>query len=429
MSQRKRIGLREVRALGPGERIWDTAVTGFAVRRQKSEAVTYLVKYRTADGRQRWQTIGRHGSPWTPETARDKARELLGEVVKGFDPAGAKRAARKAITVAELCDAYFADAEAGRVLTRNKEPKKPSTLAIDKGRIERHIKPLLGSLLVTAITRDDVDQFLHGVAEGRTASRTRTGKRRGLARVTGGRTAATRAVGLLGAIFTYAVRRRMRPNNPVHGVERFADRKRERRLNDDEYAALGAALRRGEAEGIWPAAIAVARFLALTGWRSGEALGLRWSDLDLPRRTVLLADTKTGRSIRPLAHAACDVLKFMPHSGNDRVFPPSRGGAETVLHFKKFWPRFIKLGGLPAGITPHVLRHSLTSLAADLGYSEPTIAALVGHKGRSITSRYVHSADAVLLAAADAVANRTAELMGERRSDAGVVELRVQPAA
>jgi integrase len=73
-----------------------------------------------------------------------------------------------------------------------------------------------------------------------------------------------------------------------------------------------------------------------------------------------------------------------------------------------------------------VLRHSFASLSADLGYSEPTIAALVGHKGRSITSRYVHSADAVLLAAADAVANRTAELMGEARPSEGVIELRRQ---
>ncbi len=367
--------------------------------------------------------IGRHGSPWTPEEARDRARRLIGMAKDGADPAAEKRAARNAQTVAQLCDAYLADAEAGRVLTRSKEPKKASTLAIDKGRIERHIKPLLGSLAVAAVTRDDVERFLHDVAEGRTAGKTKTAKKRGLARVTGGRTAATRAVGLLGAIYTYAIRRGMRADNPAHGVERFADRQRDRRLSDDEYAALGVALRQGEAEGIWPAAIAAARFLALTGWRSGEALGLRWSEVDVARRTATLSDTKTGRSIRPLAHAACDVLGILPRSGNDRVFPASRGDAETVLHFKKFWPRLAKLGGLPAEITPHVLRHSLTSLAADLGYSEPTIAALVGHKGRSITSRYVHSADKVLLAAADAVANRMMELMGEPKLQAEVVPL------
>ena len=72
-----------------------------------------------------------------------------------------------------------------------------------------------------------------------------------------------------------------------------------------------------------------------------------------------------------------------------------------------------------------MLRHSFTSLAADLGHSEPTIAALVGHKGRTVTSRYVHAADAVLLAAADVVADRTAELMGGKTWSAEVLPLRV----
>jgi integrase len=92
--------------------------------------------------------------------------------------------------------------------------------------------------------------------------------------------------------------------------------------------------------------------------------------------------------------------------------------------FKKLWKRIAKLGGLPPDVTPHVLRHSFASLAADLGYSEPVIAALVGHQGRSTTSRYLHSADTVLLAAADAVANRTAELMVDARRNAEVITLR-----
>jgi integrase len=348
----------------------------------------------------------------------------LGEIVQGGDPAAEKRAVRKALTVAELCDLYLADAEAGRVLTRNRTAKKASTLVIDKGRIERHIKPLLGTLTCASVTRDDVDRFMYDVAEGRTAIRAKTARKRGLARVTGGQTAATRAVGLLGAIFSYAVRRGMRADNPAHGIQRFADRKRERRLSDHEYAALGRAFREADTAGIWPPAVVVGRLLALSGWRSGEALRLNWSDLDLARRTAILADSKTGRSVRPLSHAACDLLRNLPRMGADRVFPASRGGADTVLHFKKFWPRISRLGCLPQDVTPHVLRHSFASLAADLGYSEPTIAALVGHKGQTITSRYVHSADAVLLAAADAIANRTAELMGDATPEAEIVPLR-----
>ena len=81
--------------------------------------------------------------------------------------------------------------------------------------------------------------------------------------------------------------------------------------------------------------------------------------------------------------------------------------------FKKMWKKTAKFGELPADITPHTLRHSFASVAADLGYSDITIGALIGHKGRSMTSRYAHGADTVLLAAADAVANRVCELMGE----------------
>ena len=62
MTEKKRIGLREVRALKSGETIWDAAVTGFHARRQQGVAVTYSVFYRTKEGRQRWQKIGRHGA-------------------------------------------------------------------------------------------------------------------------------------------------------------------------------------------------------------------------------------------------------------------------------------------------------------------------------------------------------------------------------
>ena len=157
------------------------------------------------------------------------------------------RRKRKAATVAELCDLYLADAEAGRLLTRRQTSKKASTLATDRGRIDRHIKPLLGRLSVAAVTREDVDGFMHAVAEGKTAGKTKTAKKRGLAHVRGGRGTASRTVGLLGAIFSYAVRHRMRADNPVRGVMRFADGKRERRLSDAEYNALGAALRKAEA--------------------------------------------------------------------------------------------------------------------------------------------------------------------------------------
>jgi integrase len=421
MGERKRIGLRDVRALQPGQVIWDAAVPGFGARRQK-DAVAYMVLFRTAEGRKRWQTIGRHGAPWTPEQAREEARRLLGDVAKGIDPAAEKQAKRRAVTVAELCDQYWADAEAGRLLVRGGRPKKALTLASDRGRIEGHIKPLLGRLAVAAVTRQDVEQFMHAVAAGKTAQSRKT-KPRGVSKVRGGQGVATRTVGLLGGILAYAVKRGLRGDNPAHGVEKFAENRRERRLTEAEYAALGAGLRQAEVT-IWPPAVACLRFLALTGWRSGEAVALRWQDVDLTRRTAILPDTKTGRSMRPLSHAACDLLRALPRLGDGAlVFPASRGDG-LMLGFKKFARRIVALAGLPADVTPHTLRHSFASLAADLGYSEPTIGALIGHKGQGITARYMHAADAVLLAAADAVARRTAELMGDAPAEAEVVPLR-----
>jgi integrase len=390
--------LKTIASLPPGSILWDKgAVTGFGARRQKGEAVAYLLKYRTAAGRQRWHTIGRHGAPWTPDMARAAARRLLVEVASGADPAGRKQAERKAATVADLCDEYLEAAKAGRILTRRKLAKKTSTLTTDASRISRHIKPLLGGLKVASVTRADVEQFHENVPGG-----------------------ASRTVGLLGGIFAFAIRRGLRADNPVRGVERRADGQRSRRLSETEYAALGSALRTLSKE--QPITTAAVRFLALTGWRRGEMLSLKWTEADLVTRTARLADTKTGASMRPLSHAACTVLRELPHL-SDLMFPASAGADKPMRGFPKAWARIARAAGLPPDVTPHTLRHSFASVAADLGFSELTIAALLGHKKVTITSRYAHHADAVLLQAADAVADRIGELLGEVRKEGNVIQL------
>src|SRR4051812_27692849 len=114
---RRRIGLRNVAALQPGMTLWDAAVIGFGARRRRGPQVSYIRVYRTADGRQRLITIGFHGSPWTPEAARQEALHLLGEVARGGDPLVDRRIRRTATTMVmrDLCARYLDDVEAGRL--------------------------------------------------------------------------------------------------------------------------------------------------------------------------------------------------------------------------------------------------------------------------------------------------------------------------
>ena len=418
MSKRTKITLRSVRSLKPGEEMWDSEVVGFTARRREGDT-SFCIVYRIGGQRRRY-TIGKLGA-LTPDQAREAAKKLLGDVAVGLDPQGDKLTLRGAATVAELCDQYLADGLAGRLIGRGGKPKKASTVAFDRGAIEGHIKPLLGSRTVVSVTKADITRFMHDVAEGKTAS-TRKTKPRGVSRIRGGRGIATRVTGLLGGVMSHALHRGLIESNPVSRVRKFAENPRERRLSDEEYRMLSTGLRASEKK-VWPPAIAALKFLALSGWRSGEALGLRWPHVDLVTRAARLDDTKTGKSMRPLSHAACDLLRSLPRN-NDLVFPAQRGTG-PMGGFKRHAKNIIAKAGLPADVTPHTLRHSFASVAHDLQYSDATIGMLIGHKGKATTtSRYVHGADAVLLAAADLVASKIVALMGDAKSDNKVIELR-----
>jgi hypothetical protein len=67
--RRSKLGLRDLRSVQPGQKIWDGSVSGFGARRQDGGVISYIVVYRTREGRQRTYTIGKHGSPWSPDTA------------------------------------------------------------------------------------------------------------------------------------------------------------------------------------------------------------------------------------------------------------------------------------------------------------------------------------------------------------------------
>lgn len=405
---RARISKRIVDEARPGERdvfVWDTAVSGFGLKVTPSGRKVYLFQYRVpGKAAPERATIGTHGDPWTADRARDEAERLRGDVKRGISPRERARRrvdeARRAITVAELCERYLDEGVA---------TKKPSTLSADRGRIRRHIVPLLGKRRVADITPADVRRFLSDVASGKTASDERTGPR-GRAIVTGGRGTATRTVGLLGGIFSFAVQEGIRPDNPVRGVKRFADRKCERFLSEAELRRLGESLAAAEAEGENRTAIAAIRALILTGCRLSEVLRLRWAEVDLTRAVLRLGDSKTGAKAIVLGAAAAELLASMPHEvGNPFVFP----GEKPQSHFvglPRIWTRVRRRAGL-ADVRLHDLRHSFASAGAGAAVGLLVIGKLLGHRDPKTTARYAHLADDPARVAADRIAGNIAEAL------------------
>jgi len=248
---------------------WCSDLAGFGVRVYPSGKRVFVAQVRV--GRvQRRVTIGPYG-PYTAETARKRAEEIIRAAAEGRDPQREKQDSRQAITVAELCDEYQKAARAGLVMTRFGRSKSPSTVAIDEGRIRRHIVPLIGNLPARDLRRADVQRMVDRIAAGKTATVVKT-KSRGKAVVTGGAGTAAKAAGLLGGIYTWAERRELIPEgvNPAHGVDRVAAKAKDRVLSADELRALGDVLRERAAE--LPAAVTILRLIALTGLRHNWSL-------------------------------------------------------------------------------------------------------------------------------------------------------------
>ncbi len=385
---------------------WDPELRGFGVQVMPSGLKSFVIQYRNCDERTRRIVIGRYGM-MTVEQARQLAREKLVAVSQGIDPAAVQNAA--AHTVGEICDWYLRDAAEGRILGRRNRPIKASTLAMDASRIETHVKPLLGNRRVRTLKLADIEGMQADIAKGKTA-KARVGSRGGA--TTGGDGVAARTVSTLHAIFEHGVRLGLIESNPARGVRKLASTPRERRLSTNEIAALGRAMRSLAAEHEHAIGLAAIRLLLLSGFRRLEALSLQRSWFDADACCVRFPDTKSGAQLRVIGRAAADLIAAQPdRPGSPHVFPADWGDGHFV-GVVRVLERVCARAEL-TGVTPHVLRHTFASVAGDLGFSELTIAALLGHAARGVTQRYVHI-DEALRVAADRISSEIAAQLDGR---------------
>jgi integrase len=392
-SIRARIGVNQVKQLRPGQILWDADLKGFCIRRRAGGTLTYAVKARVK-GRQTWITIGRHGSPWTPETARKRAQVLLGEVAEGHDPQQLKIKERAKLSVRQVFEQFMA----------HHGPKlKPRSRDAYQRLFDIHIKPAFGTRAIEDVTRMQVSRFHAKLAEKPAE--------------------ANFALACLSKFMSWAEEHSYRPerSNPCYKIPKYRILPRERFLTMEEFARLGRVLDQVEAddsEGIY--AIAAIRLLCLTGARLSEILTLKWSFVDLERGFLALPDSKTGNKVIQLSGPAIRLLTTLPRVKGNPFVIVGREDESCLVNLQKPWRRIRKLAGLEE-VRIHDLRHSFASVAAVTGgASLSMIGKLLGHTQPQTTARYTHLADDPLRKLNDTVGNAIGHALGvEARRTAG----------
>jgi integrase len=403
-----KLNKRSVDALTPPAEkqlvLWDSEIRGFGVRVLPSGLKTFIVQYRNIEGIKRRINLGRYGVI-TVDQARDLARIKIGAVAAGEDPADTMRQARSGMTVEELCTWYLTEARAGNILGRRNRPIKESSLKMDESRINTHIVPLLGKRVAKHLTIADVEQMQSAVKIGNTA-KPRSGGRGGKA--SGGPGVASRCLGTIQAILSHAKHKGLLAEHPTKGARKLAVNKKTRRLSVTEIEALGKAMAYALRNGESATGLAVIRTLILTGYRREEAQAMKRAWVHPEGGFVAFPDTKGDAQVRAIGPEALTVVMAQPEvAGNPHVFASlSSNGPFTAA--SACFQRVCKLAGIE-GATLHTLRHTFGSIAGELGFSELTIRAMLGHASQNVTQDYIHIDEALKLAVrrtSDEIAHR-----------------------
>ncbi|WP_242446137.1 tyrosine-type recombinase/integrase [Sphingopyxis lindanitolerans] len=361
-----KITKRSVDALissGQHDILWDDSIKGFGAKRTKAGAVSYVLQFRMGgrESKTRRYTIGSHGSPWTPATARAEAERLAILIAQGTDPGEAERQRRRE-SVDLAFDNYsdrFADACVGEGWRR-----------LVKRSLELHVKPVLGSKPLPNLTRIDIVAVFDRMPRAQIAN-------------------IRNVFAVLRRLLRWAVSRGDIDRSPMEGMETPPPVKpRDRWLSDEELGR------------IWMTAPnthscfgPIIRLLIVTGQRREEVSSLRWEELN--RKDLLWTlpgeRAKNGEPNRiPLNELAVAILDevagstIWPRSG--RMFTTSRGGRFTGYSKGK-----IKLDLLMSqdGREPlpdwrlHDLRRTLATGFQRLGVRFEVTEAVLNHVGGS----------------------------------------------
>jgi integrase len=338
-----KITKRLVDGLPAGGMVWDTGLKGFGVRRQR-EGAFYCLRYRL-NSLQYYRSIGRHGSPWTADEAREKAKRMLGEVAGGKHPAN---------ETAKLRDAETFGHEIERYLSRRKPGMKPRSFEEIERHLTAHAKPLHRARLpeidrrTIALRLAEIETYSGPVARNRVRSS-------------------------LSAFFSWCVKEGLIEANPVAGTAKADEGgSRERVLTEAELRSIWRALGDDDYG-------TIVRLLVLTAQRREEIGGLRWSEIDLDAGLIVLPPERTKNRREhslPMSPQVRAILSARPRNGREFVFGIGKGSFSGWSDAKAALDERCGV----EGFRTHDIRRSVaTGMADKLGVLPHIIEAILNH--------------------------------------------------
>ncbi len=364
------ITLRKLETLKPGEDVWDDKVKGFGARRQTASGTVSFILLARVKGRKRRFTLGRLGQPWTVETARNEALQMLGKIAAGEDPSIHALETRQ--TLNELAAKWLSDYVAENLKERTRQGYKAN--------VRLYIEKDIGRLPLASIEHATV-QLWHD-------------KLRSTPR------AANFALATLSSMWSWAQQRGLISlSNPCKNVKRFPEKRRNRYLTPDESTGLFSALE-AEAEKS-PYGVAAIKLLLYTGARQAEILTARWEGVS--GEYLRLLDSKTGSRDIYLPPPAREVLAKIPKQANNPFVICGGKEGTHLVNIKDLWKRVITGAGLN-DCRLHDLRHSFASFAVSSGSTLSEIGGQLGHQSSQTTARYAHLFDSPVKRSTDKAA-------------------------
>jgi integrase len=422
--------------------LWDEELAGFGCKITAAGKRVFLFQYWSPveSGKKRRMTFGELGGLYaapngttvtlTPHTARKLAEAFRGEVAAGRDPFldrereerakldrdATEKAARTAAVEAErrraLSQRTFAAVAEERCVAWRERTTLPTasrrrlslrTVRERERMLRAYILPVLGSRPIEAIGPEDAEAVRRAMGLGRTVQANR--------------------VQQLCHVILSETDRSGRPNPFALGKGKqgqwFEEQETREPLTREELTRLFQALDADD-DGTRGGSHDAIRLLALTGWRKGEVLSLRWDAIDLDSGDVLLAATKTGTSHRSLNSLARDLLGRIPSRG-PYVFPSPENPREPRQEVKRVWLRVRAEAGISKPL--HALRHSFATVALNEGVPLEMVGALLGHKNPATTLRYAKVETQKRREAAEAVGPALAQITSH---SAEVIPLRAK---